>query len=60
MKYKPVKCVKCGKLDATTKGHVGTSVTMHCPDCCASSDPHATMCRDCCITGHGTHFVGEK
>jgi hypothetical protein len=40
--------------------HTGTSTKMRCEDCADSKAiPHlrgkATMCRDCCPTGHGTH-----
>ena len=63
-----LRCAKCGcnatphKWDSKTPkllAEVGTSTTMCCADCCTPSDPHATMCRDCCPTGHGTRFQEE-
>lgn len=58
MKHKRIwlVCAKCGKKDESTKTHVGTDVVMRCRDCANSTDPHATMCRDCCPTGHGTCY----
>lgn len=57
MKY--LKCKKCGKVDKTDKSvtphHIGTSIEMICPDCAESLlNPLATLCRNCCITQHGT------
>ena len=54
MKHKWLKCSKCGVVDKSDKTHVGTKDVMRCEDCAASGDPHATMCRNCCPTGHGT------
>lgn len=64
-----LRCTRCGNPATPRKwnpktpevlAEVGTSITMHCADCC---DPtrvlrphHAMMCRDCCPTGHGTRF----
>jgi hypothetical protein len=55
MPTKFVKCLKCGRLDKSTKHprHVGTSTSMRCPDC-SGYDGLAAMCRDCCPTGHAT------
>jgi hypothetical protein len=60
-----IRCAKCG-CDATpTKSEVGTSTKMRCPDCgerqAEEQGEHlpsfATMCRECCLTGHQTHAV---
>jgi hypothetical protein len=60
-----LKCAKCGVVDSSTTkhqrihgmpDHVGTDVRMRCRDCAdsASGSQHATMCRNCCPTQHGT------
>lgn len=63
MKY--LTCSKCGKVakpDKTRIPHeVGTSVKMCCPDCAGEIDNGyghklASMCRDCCPTGHRTRW----
>jgi translation initiation factor 2 beta subunit (eIF-2beta)/eIF-5 len=51
-----VQCAKCGVTDKSHNKHVGTSVKMRCPDCANAPDTHATMCRACCPTGHGTEW----
>lgn len=61
-KLTPLVCTKCGKRDVSKPGHTGTSTVMRCPDCegpdgTPSLMGHASMCRDCCPTGHGTHGV---
>ncbi len=38
---------------------VGTSDTMSCKDCSCPDNSKATMCRDCCPTGHGTRWIEE-
>ena len=57
MKKEYVICTKCGKHDKPDKTIVphnpGTCTKMECLDC-------INLCRDCCPTGHGTHFIGEK
>lgn len=50
-------CPKCGVLD--NKKHIGTAVTMVCPDCNQGEknkyhQPLAGLCRECCPTGYGT------
>jgi hypothetical protein len=56
-----ITCVKCGKHDIGE-----TSTKMICPDCNNGTrkntygSPLAMLCRECCPTGHGTHFVGER
>lgn len=51
-----IRCAKCGRTDAPTKTNVGTSTLMRCPDCRESETvPYASMCRECCPTGHQTH-----
>ena len=63
-KTKYLRCIKCG-IDATpTKSEVGTSTMMRCQHCCNPKDvlylrgypKHATMCRACCPSGHGTRL----
>ena len=58
-------CSVCGKTDKTdttvVPHHIGTKVVMGCPDCSQGKTndygkPVASMCRDCCPTGHGTRF----
>lgn len=60
-----LKCEKCGKVDKTdetvTPHHIGTRESMGCRHCSngkvnAYGNPVASMCRDCCPTGHGTRF----
>lgn len=48
-------CASCGQKDESHAGHVGTVVTMRCPDC-AGYDGRALLCRDCCDTGHRTRL----
>lgn len=59
MNTRYIRCAKCGRADLPTKTQPGTSTTMRCPDCCepigTEYDRHATMCRECCPTGHQTH-----
>ena len=51
-----------GKIEV--EAEVGTSTLMRCKDCAEKlhvSEPpltsgYATMCRDCCPTGHGTRW----
>lgn len=52
-----VKCSKCGATDKPAKHphNTGTATIMRCEDCATPESPYATMCRNCCITGHGTH-----
>jgi len=44
----------------------GTSTLMRCTDCCDPNNVsipnnyYATMCRDCCPTGHGTHGENQN
>jgi hypothetical protein len=62
-------CRTCGKTDITVPGHIGTKTTMRCPDCVHPDQtavdkngqiiPWASQCRDCCVTGHGTHAEGK-
>jgi len=72
-KVKFLICSKC-KQKAETKTNViphiiGTSIKMHCSDCDGLEHPIdmpryqgglATMCRECCPTGHGTKWQGEQ
>jgi len=55
----PLVCARCGTTDQneSRKGvwHIGTSQRMRCGDC-ADAAGLATLCWDCCPTGHGTHF----
>lgn len=54
-----VICSACGKQDkpdtSVIPHNVGTSTVMRCRDCAADS-PHASKCRACCPTGHGTRI----
>ena len=64
MKKEWLVCNKCSKVDKTEKGYTGTQSHMVCEDCNIDARniqnlPLAQMCRNCCPTGHGTHFVGE-
>lgn len=60
-----VVCRCCGRTDdryqdpITMRVNTGTAVTMRCEDC-AGSDGRATLCRDCCPTGHGTRYEPLK
>lgn len=52
----PITCAKCGIKDQTRRAAdnsliIGTDAKMRCPDC---GNPHATLCRKCCPTEHGT------
>ena len=57
-KTKYLRCIKCGIDTTPTKSEVGTSTMMRCIHCCNPKDvlypKHATMCRACCPSGHGT------
>ncbi len=56
-------CKKCHVEDRNRPSpsfHVGTSKSMVCPDCADGrtnlyGQLLASLCRDCCPTGHGTH-----
>jgi hypothetical protein len=57
----PITCQKCGIVDQTRKDAegntiIGTDKTMRCSDC---GNPHATLCRKCCPTEHGTRPTNE-
>lgn len=63
-----LRCAKCGKIDKTDKSviphHIGTKTIMGCKDCSygklnSYGHPIASMCRDCCPTGHGTRYDKE-
>jgi hypothetical protein len=61
IKSKWLVCSKCGKTDKTDKNYIGTKDIMGCPDCSNGKvntygRPVASMCRDCCPTGHRTKF----
>lgn len=60
-------CSRCDKRDVNTPprivdnvliaaGHTGTARIMRC-ESCAGADGFATLCRDCCPSGHGTRFA---
>ncbi len=64
---KPLTCAKCGQK-ATERPAIiehgqlvkpitttATFEVMRCPDC-DGGDGYASMCRDCCPTGHRTRF----
>lgn len=56
MKHQWLVCSKCGTKDKTDKSshYTGTYTTMRCPDCCVIPQTHATLCRACCPSNHGT------
>ena len=71
MRAKWIVCSTCGKpakpRPAVREGEtivkprdVGTTDQMRCTACGNSPDLKATMCRDCCPTGHGTRPILEK
>jgi len=48
-------CLKCGTVDVSKYAHAGTQTSMRCEDCSTEqSVGHATLCRRCCPTEHGT------
>jgi len=57
-----VVCKVCGRVDINDYNinphHIGTRRTMVCYDCGEilndAGHPQASMCRNCCPTGHGT------
>ena len=54
-------CSICGKEDKTEGNKVGTKWSLICPDCNDGiinkyNQPLATLCRECCPTGHGTRI----
>lgn len=58
-----LRCERCGAVDASRPGHVGTSTAMRCPDCggVERTTAHgveigrpAKLCRNCCASGHRT------